>query len=1607
MHLHDPGAASIVGKRARQERLCFFVIFALTYTVHAGGRPPNDDFASRTALVGANLVLATEIGGATAEPNEPLLSAATNSIWWTWTSPADGDLRLNVKASSKHIDLLSVYRGNSLQGLLPLAWTSEEEILLKTQKGDQLQISAATFDSSSGTAVLALRLFEPPGNDQFASRQLVSGSHFGLQGTTRGGTVEPFETVSYLATPERSLWWEWDCPETGYLRLVKEDTGGAWIDLWHSSPPEPVQLGQLGYSVNSGESYYIRASSASAADFAFRGAFVAATALPTANQPIVRDNRFVTLSFDVGPNQPSEIDVFWGGRSDGAPDLILTNSPWSTELEFDPGYYSAFYGIHYRGGGLLGGALRAFSISPPNDNFENAIEIPPTGGSGSFIGVRGSSFEVGEPEHYGQRALSMWWRWKPASDGRARLKFEIPPCCGNEPGFAVYSGDALTNLVFLGKILANQYFRVRGGTEYHIAAYAGMYERFTLEVLPPISDDFADRKPFQLDAFNYGDLKGAASAWWTLNVASAGFLVLQTDAFRTELPYASPLMTGATVYMGSDLQSLRQIPQVLPDNPPRPDFFPQVLPNVPNASPEGEGLEYFYIPSAGELDIQVEQGYNPDSYGILPVFKAAPANDQFTNAITIKSLPFFDAVQMNRTWVRTSGCFGRCVWYRWKCEQDQLVAVHTVDSDAGTYVHVYEGDTLDPLQCPSDQPVVYSGPFFQAHAGKTYTFTLEAQIDGSQMLYLTGGEANTTFATALPLPSSSFPASFFTGDISSTEGATLWWKWSPTYDGSISFRTPPDFELFAGDPALGALPILHLDYDNFGRPRREFRVQAGGHYWLRVKTSAWLPNFTSELIEYTFSTLRVTTPGTQFTVGDPIPIIVEIGRREDAGSSISLDVFDLERQLFAWNNLSLHEGGTNIIYDVAAGLYEASAVARSATYFYTPPRFTFSVGDSNDAFSRRRPVNFSRAANVGSLAGSTVEPEVASRLPSGTKGTLWWEWNATQTAPAHFISSVPLAIFEGEAIASLSLRSPGATNFVFNAQAGHTYQIAALRMATNGGQVSFQLPAPNDLFENATPLEFAETNAFVIPAWFFGGTVEPGEPRDSNDGGDSVWWKWTAPAKGLIQFEDSDPNLTVWTGEFVGQLNQAPILPAEINVLPVVLVEGGVTYRFRRTTPSDGRPSDIKCRYWRTPPNGSFASAIAITNPVQEIVGNNWNFRAVPEDAPYPAGGWWKLIAPADGLVHVQGTGPSVDFYAGESIGALKGISVFTAAGNSNFDASVSRGLSTFPVAGGQTYYLQLGARSLLGSGPFDILVNFAAYSPNDMFANSATIATNHFHAAGSDAGSTFEGPEVFYGNQPGGSLWWNWKAPAEGLLKVRSFGFLSLFHGSAIANLQPVMELHHNGAALHVQAGELLQIKAVRTLPGNFDWSLDFTPGKPNDSLLDARELGGASSSFPANFDFASGPLDVDGNATRDRELWWRWTAPVPGTLGVYHLGNMLPQSYFLYESNDQRTRFSVDPPTVTGGRTYYLRIPGQAEDGFLLRIEPTSPVQAEISVSRGAVSIKTSASAQSIFRMDRSTDLQTWVPRGWFDGPAAVFKPSDQEQTEPAVFFRLAPIR
>jgi hypothetical protein len=202
------------------------------HVLHSVEASPNDNFTSRTQITDTRWSGIYNNIVATIETGEPLhASPGGRSLWWTWTAPDNGVLRLST-AGSTFDTLLGVYTGSTIGALTRVATDDDggpdysSSIATPVVRGTAYQIAVDGFNGANGRLTLALSFLAAgarPGNDNFGSRTVLNGNPpISLTTTTSGATKEAGEPNHAGSIGGASVWWSWTAPRDGTLTVSTE-----------------------------------------------------------------------------------------------------------------------------------------------------------------------------------------------------------------------------------------------------------------------------------------------------------------------------------------------------------------------------------------------------------------------------------------------------------------------------------------------------------------------------------------------------------------------------------------------------------------------------------------------------------------------------------------------------------------------------------------------------------------------------------------------------------------------------------------------------------------------------------------------------------------------------------------------------------------------------------------------------------------------------------------------------------------------------------------------------------------------------------------------------------------------------------------------------------------------------------------------------------------------------------------------------------------------------------------------------------------------------------------------------------------------------------------
>ena len=130
--------------------------------------PDNDDFDNRIVLTGFSTSFMGTNVGANREPGEPDHNGrpSSNSVWWTWTAPVDGNAVIDTFDSSFDT-ILAVYTGTEFVTLVDVAsnddtGSPQSQVEFLAIDGATYQIVVVGSDESEGSIELHIALPLPP-----------------------------------------------------------------------------------------------------------------------------------------------------------------------------------------------------------------------------------------------------------------------------------------------------------------------------------------------------------------------------------------------------------------------------------------------------------------------------------------------------------------------------------------------------------------------------------------------------------------------------------------------------------------------------------------------------------------------------------------------------------------------------------------------------------------------------------------------------------------------------------------------------------------------------------------------------------------------------------------------------------------------------------------------------------------------------------------------------------------------------------------------------------------------------------------------------------------------------------------------------------------------------------------------------------------------------------------------------------------------------------------------------------------------------------------------------------------------------------------------------
>lgn len=752
--------------------------------------PPNDDFANRPRLTGTQLLLTGyDFMAATREPDEPLALpfGRGETVWWEWTAPTNGWVYADVYGDPLPA-VAGIYRGGSLTNLTQVSasWStgiSDQAVQahwFPVHAGEVFQIQADRPQPladrfTSPDLRLSIQVNAAPPNDDFENRIPIPGLKSTNAVAANWGTTEAGEPQPAGTRWHRSLWWSWTAPADGQLilkaiREIRDDPFWPWQrDIGSPTPALAVYVGEnlpalhalahdgtgrrLTVPVTRGTQYQIEVAEIAESV----GTLPAGVALDFSTLRLAVQGQTelmfgdpVELQVDTHlPDlEPAILSVLYSlnGRflvqQDGGPfRLHLTDLPAGTNV----------IGVQVTTADGLGW-LRAIPevvlrVRLPNDDFTNATALD--GPSAALIGNNlAATTEPGEPELPPAGHRSLWWRWRPPSDGVLYLDdvgSEFSPFPGPAgPLITVWQGPSISNLTLVASNLVvgpspgtsqvkpGLVLPVLAANDYFIAVDGvnggGGDVRLQLQFhAAPANDDFS-HATIWTGTTNHASgswLQATAepgepahttiapkkSLWWRWTAPSSGRVLMRAEV--THFP------TALAPYIGDRLDTLTPVSGAFPG-------------------------PYVFVATGETLSLALEGGEGEDGrFELAFSFEPMTDNDAFADRVQINAsnatlvgiatgagredgepehaLPVFGPVS------------GGSLWWTWTAPGSGDTKVQVEDGVPGT-VLVYSGETLTTLLPVAAGP---SGTTFYARSGETYQIAVVSR-ERSFVLHVNG-----------------------------------------------------------------------------------------------------------------------------------------------------------------------------------------------------------------------------------------------------------------------------------------------------------------------------------------------------------------------------------------------------------------------------------------------------------------------------------------------------------------------------------------------------------------------------------------------------------------------------------------------------------------------------------------------------------------------------------------------------------------------------------------------------------------------------------------------------------------------------------------------------
>ncbi len=220
---------SLMSTALRRNLLVLLIVFATTI---AFGAPINDHFTDRIVLSGAAVTVAGTTVDGTLEAGEPQVYHEFSTVWYEWTAPEQGSLRVRIIDSPNTI--AEMYRGNALPDLHFVGRANslrEANVDVVAGAVYQFRVTVSQdvpFPRVEEPFTLRLEFNAAPVNDHFTNRIRLSNAVERIVFRSLLATLEPGESSVASYGGGHSVWYEWRAPSNGEAHLLSGSAVGVY-----------------------------------------------------------------------------------------------------------------------------------------------------------------------------------------------------------------------------------------------------------------------------------------------------------------------------------------------------------------------------------------------------------------------------------------------------------------------------------------------------------------------------------------------------------------------------------------------------------------------------------------------------------------------------------------------------------------------------------------------------------------------------------------------------------------------------------------------------------------------------------------------------------------------------------------------------------------------------------------------------------------------------------------------------------------------------------------------------------------------------------------------------------------------------------------------------------------------------------------------------------------------------------------------------------------------------------------------------------------------------------------------------------------------------------